>query len=759
MNTIWLFMKKNFKVILLLLGVSAVLWSFMPKDPKDSPEKDQLLLELVTYLLEQTHYDPAKIDDEFSQNVYKSYLEAIDPMKRYLLQSDVDEFAVYELLIDDMIQLKDLSFFDLTQKRIEQRMAESEQIYQEVLATPFDFSIDEEFDADYENLAFAKDREELKQRWARQLKLNALSTITDNLKIQEKRQKEQDAELDTTQEQEIIEAGTPEQEAIFVDKDTSVENDSLKAKPIEIKSFEQLEIDARESIGKSLAEYFDAMKDLERKDWFTVYINSIMEQYDPHTLYFAPEDKDRFDASISGNFEGIGAVLRKKAEGVEINELVTGGPAWKGKEIEVGDIILKVAQNKNEEPTDIVGVRLDDVVKQIKGKKGTTVYLTIKKIDGTIKVVPIMREVVEMEETYAKSSIIEDKGKKYGIIHLPKFYIDFENKDRRNAFTDVQKEIIELKEQGIDGIIMDLRNNGGGSLSTVVDMVGLFAKPGPVVQVKASRGKQQVLDDKRTEIVWDGPLVVLVNNFSASASEIFAAAIQDYNRGIVIGSKHTYGKGTVQNLIDLNDLLKKQPYGDLGALKVTLQKFYRINGGSTQKEGVLSDIVLPDRYSYIDMGERDLQNAMPWDKIERAAYVPYNYDFSSVIDKSKKRILENAQFNLIDENAQWINQRKDEKTFSLNLDKFQGKQKEIEEITKKFKPISEYKNSLNFASLPSEMIRVEEDSLIKLKRDRWHEMLKSDVYVEEGINILKDLQSQKTPSSMKKIDAQLNYTH
>ncbi len=749
-------MKKNFKVIILLLGVSALLWSFMPKDPKDSPEKDQLLLELVTYLLEQTHYDPAKIDDEFSQSVYKTYLGALDPMKRYLIQSDIDEFAVYELLIDDMLQLKDLTFFDITQERITQRMLEAEAIYKEILEEPFDFTIHEEFDADYENLPYAKDKEELKHRWKKQLKLNALSTITDNLKVQQKKLDKDSNDESTDQ---TIEEVTDLAIIEPVGSDTQeVKKDSLDIKPIEIKSFEQLEIDARESLAKSLDDYFEAMHDLQRKDWFTVYINSIMERYDPHTLYFAPEEKDRFDASMSGNFEGIGAVLRKKSDGIEINELVTGGPAWKGKEIEVGDVILKVAQGKDEEPVDIVGVRLEDVVKQIKGKKGTTVYLTIKKIDGTIKVIPIMREVIEIEETYAKSSIIEDNGRKYGVIHLPKFYIDFENKDRRNAFTDVQKEIIELKEQGIDGIIMDLRNNGGGSLSTVIDMVGLFAKQGPVVQVKASKGKQQILDDKGTDIVWDGPLVVLVNNFSASASEIFAAAIQDYKRGVVIGSKHTYGKGTVQNLIDLNDLLKKQPYGDLGALKVTLQKFYRINGGSTQKEGVISDIVLPDRYSYIDMGERDLENVMPWDKIERAPYTPYDNDFSASIKKSQERIAKNPQFILIDENAQWINKRKDEKVFSLNLEEFQEKQKETEEIAKKFKPISEYKNKLNFASLPSEMQRVEQDSLMEIKRDRWHEMLKSDVYIEEGVNILKDLKDSNTSTKIKKIDTKINYS-
>ncbi|WP_158961670.1 carboxy terminal-processing peptidase [Myroides fluvii] len=737
MNTIWAFMKRNYKVIILLLAVSAALWSFIPKKETEDPEKDQLLLELVTYLMERTHYDPPKLDDKFSQQVYTEYIKALDPMKRYFLQADLDEFSKYELLIDDMIQLKELSFFDLTYERITARMKEAKAIYSDVLAEPFDYNQEESFDADYDKIAFAKTPEELKDRWRKQLKLSALSTLTDNIKIQEGKDVVEEEEAEVDEYGNAVEKAKPAKKK----KDD---------KPKEIKSFEQLEKEARESTKKSLDEYFDALNDLERKDWFSVYLNSIVERFDPHSFYFAPENKEKFDASMSGSIEGIGAVLRKKTEGVEINELVPGGPAWRGKEIEVGDIILKVAQSKEEEPIDVVGVRLDNVVKLIKGKKGTTVYLTVKKIEGTIKTIAITREVIEFEETFAKSSIIEDGANRYGIIQLPKFYINFENKDNRNAFTDVQKEIIELKKQNVDGIIMDLRNNGGGSLQTVVDMLGLFSKEGPVVQVKSSRGKQQILDDKGTPIVWDGPLVVLVNNFSASASEIFAAAIQDYKRGLIIGSKHTYGKGTVQNLVDLNELLKKQPYGDLGALKITLQKFYRINGGSTQREGVLSDIVLPDRYSYIDMGERDMDNAMPWDKIDRANYTPYNNDFTSVINKSKSRIAGHDQFKLIDENAQWINERKDEKSFTLNLKHYEKKQKEVDEKVKKFKAISKYNNHLNFSSLPSEIERVKTDTLLEQKRDRWHESLGSDVYVEEGVKILKDIQQlTKAPRNTK----------
>lgn len=722
MNTIWSFMKRNYKIILLILGVSTLLWSFMPKEPKENPEKDQLLIEMITYLLEKGHYDPVKIDDAFSKDVYKEYIKSLDPTKRFFTQADIDEFSKYEYLIDDMITLKDLSFFNLTHDRIVQRMADAQVIYKDVLSKPFNLYADETFDADYDKQAFSADEEALKKRWEKQLKLSVLSTISDKIKLQDGEEVAADEFEDD------------------MDSDTYATKTKKKdEKPVEKKTFAELEVEAREATLKSLNEYFGFIDELQRKDWFTIYVNSIVERFDPHSSYLAPEDKEKFDASMSGTIEGIGAKLQKKNDVTEISELIPGGPAWRGKELEAGDLILKVAQGDGL-AEDVVGMRLEDVVKKIKGHKGTEVRLTVKKVDGTVVVISIIREIVELEETYAKSSLINIGDQTYGLIQLPKFYINFENKDNRDAFKDVTKEVERLKAQNVSGIIMDLRNNGGGSLQTVVDMAGLFIEQGPIVQVKSSKGKKDVLFDRDTKIQWEGPLVVMVNNFSASASEIFAAAIQDYKRGVVIGSKHTYGKGTVQNVINLNELLKsQQPFGDLGALKLTLQKFYRINGGSTQREGVLSDVVLPDRFSFIDMGERDIPNAMPWDKIDRANYTPLKNDFSTAILNSKKRIATNDQFKLITENAKWINERKDEKVFSLNYDKYKLRQEQVEEKAKKFKAISKYNNHLKFNSLPYELERFKNDTILENKRNRWHESLASDVYVEEAVYILKDL--------------------
>jgi carboxyl-terminal processing protease len=684
--------------------LSATLFAFTINSKKEvDPDRDKLLLELLTFVIEKGHYNPAVIDDTFSKGVYKDYITALDPSKRFFLQSDINEFSKFEMELDDQLINKDLTFFNLTYDRLMLRMEESKKIFKEVLTKPFDYSIDEEFNVDYEKAPYSKNTTELKEKWRKQIKLSTLSSFTDKQKIEEDKKG--------------------------------------KDPKYVVKSNADLEKETRESSLNSLNESFGFMNELKRDDWFTLYINSIMSRFDPHTSYFAPEEKERFDVSMSGKLEGIGARLQKKNDYTEISELISGGPAWRGKQLEAGDLVMKVAQG-NGVPVDVVGMRLDDVVKKIKGPKGSEVRLTVKKVDGTIQVISIIRDIVEIEETYAKSSVVEKNGLKYGVIYLPKFYIDFENKDGRDAGKDIALEVDRLKKAGVKGIVLDVRDDGGGSLSTVVDIAGLFIEQGPIVQIKSAGKKKEILYDTDKKIEWDGPLVIMVNEFSASASEILAAAIQDYKRGIIIGSKQTYGKGTVQNVIDLNQFVRNSSAGDLGALKTTTQKFYRINGGSTQLEGVSSDVVMPDRYAYLKMGERDEENAMPWDKIDPALYTVWNDNakFDQAIINSKKRIEKNIQFQLIEENAKWIDSRSGENTYSLNIDKFIVAQNKIEDLAKKYKPIVDYKNNLKFTSLPYELEGMGKDAVLKEKRERWHESLAKDIYVEEALNVLDDLQ-------------------
>jgi len=745
MNTIISFMKRNYKILLAIVILSVSLFAFKIKSGVESnPDKDKLLLELLTFVIEKGHYDPATIDDTFSKGIYKDYVQALDPSKRFFLQSDIDEFSKYETQLDDQLINKDLTFFSLTYDRLMKRMEESKKIYKGILSTPFDYTVDESFNTDYDKAPYSKNVSELTDRWRKQIKLSTLSSLTERLKMQEKRGNgivDEDS-LSANESEDLIDGNL-----------NKIKEQAEDSKP---KSFAELEKETRENAKKSLDEYFGFMNDLDRDDWFSVYINSITTRFDPHTNYFAPEEKERFDVSISGKLEGIGARLQKKNDFTEISELISGGPAWRGKQLEAGDLVMKVAQG-NEPAVDVVGMRLDDVVKKIKGPKGSEVRLTVKKVDGTIKIISIIRDIVEIEETYAKSSVVNKNGLKYGVIYLPKFYIDFENTDGRDAGKDIALEVERLKKAGVNGIVLDVRDDGGGSLSTVVDIAGLFIEQGPIVQIKSAGRKKEVLYDRDKKIEWDGPLVIMVNSFSASASEILAAAIQDYKRGIIIGSKQTYGKGTVQNVIDLNQFVRNSDVGDLGALKTTTQKFYRINGGSTQLEGVSSDIVMPDRYAYLKMGERDVDNAMPWDKIDPATYTVWDKtaNFNKAIVNSKSRIEHNSQFKLIEENAKWIDSRGEDNTYSLNMEKFKMAQNAIEETAKKYRPISKYKNALKFTSLPYEVVETEKDSVLKEKRERWHEGLSKDIYVEEALNVLDDLQStvgfkKNLPAKIKK---------
>ena len=672
---------------------------------KENPNKDKLLLEIISYVLDRGHFDPKDINDVFSENVYMSYLENIDGQHRFFLKSDINAFNSYRYLIDDEIKNTQVEFFNLSFEKLMERMSQVEGFYKSLLETPFDFSIKDEINLDFKKASYANNLIELRAIWRKRLKLNALERFTSK----------KDEEVQKL-----------EKDATYV-----------------MKTDNELEEKAREIISENMDAFFERYNDLNRKDWFSIYINSIVLQFDPHTSYLAPSDKDRFDASMSGEFEGIGARLQKRNQEVKIVEVISGGPVWRDELLEIGDIILKVAQ-PNKEAVDISGMRLDDSIKLIKGPKGTQVILTIKRVDGAIEDVKVTRDVVILEETYARSFLIKDDKESFGLIELPKFYINFQDYNQRNAATDVKKELEQLKQKNVKGIILDLRNNGGGSLKTVVDMAGYFIKEGPVVQVKSTGGKKEVLKDIDPSIVWDGPLVILVNEFSASASEIIAAAMQDYKRAIILGSKQTFGKGTVQNVFDLNRMITGGTYGDLGALKVTTDKFYRINGRSTQLEGVKSDVVFPNRYAYVEMGEKDQDNPLAWDSITPAFYKPFegmnNYEYS--LSRSKQRMKDNPFITLIDEQALWIKKQQENYTYSLDFTSYRATRQSNKTYSERFKKLGDYESSLEFQWLPEAGLQAEVNDDLIIKRKRWQKSLKKDIYISEAIEILKDLSTQ-----------------
>ena len=677
--------------------------SFVSKD-FDTSDKDNLIIQLITYVLDQAHYLDKEINDEFSEKVFDTFLENLDPYKRYFYASDIEEFSKYKYLIDDAFKNPNLDFFELVYKRYTKRMLESEKIFNDILSKPFDFNKNEVCECDFEELDYVKTKDQLFDRWRKLLKIYVIENYHNEIEDDLRKSKE--------------------------DSDFILRNPVL------------IEKKTRETLKETMQQnYAFISEEMQRSDWFSVYINSFVSQYDPNTSYLDPESKDRFDVDMSGNYAGIGARLQKKIDKVEITEVISGGPAWRDNILEKGDAILKVRQDNEDEPVGILNMRLSEAVKLIKGKKGTKVHLTVKKVDGTVTEVTVKRDIVLLEETYIKSSIVEKDNNTYGLINIPKFYIDFDNQSNRDAAKDLRTEIERLKEEGIQGLVIDLRNNGGGALKTVVDMAGMFIKNGPVVQVKYFDKEKQVLSDRDRSVLWTGPLVILVNEGSASASEILAAAMQDYKRAIIIGGNQTWGKGTVQNVFPLNRMVRGNTNGDLGALRYTTQKYYRINGGSVQLEGVKSDINVPYRYKYLEFGEKDSENPLQWDEIDKVEFDTWNsnFNFEEAITKSNKRMANNEYLKLVDENAKWIKSVRDNKLINLNYDKFKLELEENSSITEKFKALNDYSMNYSFKSLPYELDLIKNDSVLGLKRERWHKSLNKDFYIDEALNVLSDL--------------------
>ena len=696
-------MSKNLFTLLIAFIMCLASCSFVSKD-FDTSDKDNLIIQLITYVLDQAHYLDKEINDEFSEKVFDTFLENLDPYKRYFYASDIEEFSKYKYLIDDAFKNPNLDFFELVYKRYTKRMLESEKIFNDILSKPFDFNKNEVCECDFEELDYVKTKDQLFDRWRKLLKIYVIENYHNEIEDDLRKSKE--------------------------DSDFILRNPVL------------IEKKTRETLKETMQQnYAFISEEMQRSDWFSVYINSFVSQYDPNTSYLDPESKDRFDVDMSGNYAGIGARLQKKIDKVEITEVISGGPAWRDNSLEKGDAILKVRQDDEDEPVGILNMRLGEAVKLIKGKKGTKVHLTVKKVDGSVTEVTVKRDIVLLEETYIKSSIVEKDNNTYGLINIPKFYIDFDNQSNRDAAKDLRTEIERLKEQGIQGLVIDLRNNGGGALKTVVDMAGMFIKNGPVVQVKYFDKEKQVLSDRDRSVLWTGPLVILVNEGSASASEILAAAMQDYKRAIIIGGNQTWGKGTVQNVFPLNRMIRGNTNGDLGALRYTTQKYYRINGGSVQLEGVKSDINVPYRYKYLEFGEKDSENPLQWDEIDKVEFDTWNsnFNFEEAITKSNKRMANNEYLKLVDENAKWIKSVRDNKLINLNYDKFKLELEENSSITEKFKALNDYSMNYSFKSLPYELDLIKNDSVLGLKRERWHKSLNKDFYIDEALNVLSDL--------------------
>ncbi len=711
-----MFSKRSLPILFLLLvcGVFIAFRTFGRVE--NPPTKYEKILRNVGEMLIQIHYSPKDINDKFSKEVYKKYLESVDPMKNILLQSDADNLRKYENTIDDEIMGAPVKFVPAVSEIIKKRMLETEKVYKDLLAQPFEFTKDENAVLDPEKLSFPKNDADRKEAWRKRLKYMVLDRYADLLDTQEKNK----------------------------GKEGYV-----------VKTNEELEKDARGKVSKIMDRIYDRVKfKISEDDRFNDYVNLITNSMDPHSTFFPPIDKRSFDEQMSGRFFGIGASLRLEENAIKIGTVINGSPAGKSGQIQVGDIITKVAQG-NSEAVDLTGYEVEDAVKLIRGTKGTEVRLTLKKSDGAIKVVSIIRDEIVQDETFARSVIVDNGKSKIGYILLREFYADFENPKGARSFDDVKKEVVKLKSEKVDGIILDLRFNGGGSLYDVVQMAGLFIEEGPIVQVKDRDGKPSVLRDKDKSVLYDGPFAVMVNELSASASEIFAAAIQDYKRGVIIGSTTTYGKGTVQRNIGLDRDLgpAMAANSELGTIKLTLQKFYRINGGSTQLKGVNSDIVLPDELEYVKIREKDDPDALPWDTIQRADYNTWKagYDLKSIENASAARVTSNSVFNLIKKNSEWLAKQND-KIYSLNLEKFRNEKKQISATNKELDTlIKKLPKELTVNTLTGEENKFASDKDKEERMVAWRKSLKNDIYLNEAINVINDISSaQKTATAVNK---------
>ena len=680
-------MSLRFSIIITILSLS-IFGFTLKKNKLSDPDKEKVLLEIVKYVVEKGHYNSIDLDDNFSVKIFDDFISKLDPQKRFFTVNDIRQLNRYKYKIDDQIKNYQLEFFEETYKTYNQRVSDAKLFVDKVFETDFDFSEDEFIDLNNDSIPFSFGKNQLFERWRKQIKYSVLDIVTQRYN-----------------------------------------SDSL--------DFNEIKINAISTVKKNTNDFFDYANELDRDDWFSVFVNSFVSQFDPHTFYFKPDDKEKFDVSISGKFDGIGARLSKADGNVKIVDVIIGGPVWRDKLLDVGDVILAVGQG-DDELVSIYGMKLDDSIKLIKGPAGTIVTLRVKKIDGQIQDVKIKRDEVELEETFAKSTVISKNDNNYGYISLPKFYADFDNYKNRNSANDVKNEIIKLKNNGIQGLILDLRNNGGGSLQTVVEMTGLFIEKGPVVQVKSIGNRKKVLYDRDPQVYWDGPLVLLINEMSASASEIISAALQDYNRAIIIGSEKSFGKGTVQNIIDLNRFISNTNY-DMGALKVTTDIFYRINGESVQLEGVQSDIIIPDSYMYIFNGERDEKNPIKWDKIGPATYTKWNKysdKFNYVKDQINKKLDQNKLINNIYDRAEWIRNQQNQKNVPLNITEYKKYQKNQKQKASQFDNISKYQNELSFKLLKAEKPFINANRELFEARTKWHESLSKDIFIDQAVNAL-----------------------
>ena len=714
-------MNRIFKIGFFFLMITSVL--ALPAR-QSSANREKMIGNIVKNFLETYHYRDMSIDDKVSQKAFKEFLKKVDYSKQFLLASEVRELEKFQFLMDDQMINGNHALLNKTIKILERRVKHIDQFRTRVFKKQFNFNKKEYLELDPKKRKHAKTIRELEETWRKTFKqavLNRYLSYADGEDEEKKKDKKKDKKKK---------------------KEKKMTDAEMRKKSHEV-------------INKKYEDYLARVLKEDRTDYMEKFFNSLAGIYDPHTVYMPPKRKEDFDIDISGKLEGIGAVLQEDGPYIKVVRIVPGGAAWRQKGLKADDVILMVGE-KDGEPVDLVDMRVDDAVRYIRGKKGTEVRLTVKKPDGTRQVIPIIRDVVEIEASYAKGSVLEHKdlGIKVGYIHVPKFYRDFSDANKKNCTEDVRIELESLKKQKVNGIILDLRNNGGGALEDARKMSGLFIKKGPIVQTKNYTGQIDVLKDNNPSVTYDGPLIIMVNRFSASASEILAGALQDYKRAVIVGGEFSHGKGTVQAVLDLNNGPLRSLFStSFGALKVTIQKFYRINGRSTQYKGVTPDIIFPDPLGYADNREQDLDYSLPWDKVAPQKYdlwKNFSYDLGTLKKRSRQRVSKNKSFEKIRRSVEYLTKRRDQTKVSLNIKEVRKEDEQNKKISEDLK--LDYENKKVLVSHIEESLRRHEkirpgdekqwrEDFEERKKD-WIKTMQKDPAIEETLFIMDDVINQ-----------------
>ncbi len=717
--------KKVLLIVVLSLFFSGnSVWAYEAQGPEY--QRAKILASMIRQDLTKLHFSHKKIDDALSREAFSQYLKLLDGRKLLLLAQDVKKLSVYSEMIDDEINNGTFELPLLASDILGRRAVEAEKMASEILSGDFDFSVEEYYETDPEKINYCETEKELRERWRKYLKFEVLQQY---LNMREN--------------------------ASAQDKDVKGESQ----KP------EVLQQTARERVQRSQRTFFSRIRDRKERENYELFFNAIARTFDPHTEYMPPANKEDFDIGMRGTLEGIGATLKEEDGYIKVTSVVPGSPAAKQGGLHPEDLILKVGE-KDKELVDITYMSVQDAIKLIRGKKGTEVRLAIKKPDGNQFVISIIRDVIKLEDSFVKGASLRDEkeGRNFGYIKIPSFYRDFEKTRNggagRNCTEDVLKELKKIETENLSGLVLDLRNNGGGALTDAVKTAGLFIKTGPVVQIKGSDGKISVLSDDDADISFTGPIVIIVNKFSASASEILAGALQDYGRAVVIGGEHTHGKGTVQTIIDLDSFFayhnqrsdaEANKDKSLGALKLTVQKFYRITGESTQYRGVTPDVVLPDRFQGLKSGEQFLDYALPWDTIQAVPYEKWTNavtDLQKLRGNSSKRVDSKKEFVDISEQGSILLDRQKKTLEPLNIDKASKERKLLAALKAKHdsKESSNRKESEKGQD-PSSLSDEE-------RRKLWLKETEEDPYVQEAISVLEDViasNSGPTPAPQSKL--------